>query len=149
MNTRGSERSSISALNGNTGPDELVAELHDENQLGLYNDSETNNVEEKNSKTKDESKEHPREEMTIIAINTKTEDGGSQSTATEGDGQDAFSRYSNRNVRMMHLLGLDSIAETNEDNIERSMVEEAANAQVNARKTRLSTELHGSAFFLN
>ena len=153
MNTKGNERNSASSSNARR--DRQVAEVEDERQLELVSDDETK-VEEEGGEVQEESKEDHKEE-TIISVKTKTEDGGAQAT-TEGNLQDAFSQYSNTNVRMMHLLGLDEDeGGANEDNTEWrdltgyrglwSLREEAANnAQVNARKTRLSTELHGEVF---
>ena len=59
-----------------------------------------------------------------IAAKMKTQDGGSQEVAessSSSSSTDAFSPYSNTNVRMMHLLGLDDdddneAASNNEDN---------------------------------
>ena len=50
-----------------------------------------------------------------VKIKTKTEDGGSPQVA-ESDGSDAFSRWSNTNARMTHLLTLEGIDPANEDN---------------------------------
>ena len=98
---------------------------------------------------------------TTITAKMKTHDGGSQQVveSSSGSGTDAFSRYSNTNVRMMHLLGLDDDEEAsnNEDSIDwqeitgyldlRHLGEREANSHGRIeRKTRLSTELHSTAF---
>mmetsp|Transcript_32042 Transcript_32042/g.54684 ORF Transcript_32042/g.54684 Transcript_32042/m.54684 type:complete len:147 (+) Transcript_32042:3-443(+) len=87
---------------------------------------------------------------TTFTIKIKTEDGGSHHTA-ESDGSDTFSRLSNRNVRMMHLLNLDEINEDDRDNVEWQPhvgYEGGAAGEDNgntSRKTMLSTELHPDA----
>lgn len=92
------------------------------------------------------------QDITVLAP-TKTEDGGSQAS---GDGSDAFSRFSNRNVRMTYLLGLGGTDEENRDSADwmehvgyqgrRRLRDGAAGEGSNTRKTRISTELHPSAF---
>lgn len=93
-----------------------------------------------------------------ILIKTKVEDGGSgagQSETTGTDAEDTFLRYSNDNVRMMHLLGLDEDdpEAANEDNTGwqqltgfqgRRNLRDGVNT--NTRNSRLSNELHVSAF---
>ena len=71
---------------------------------------------------------------------------------------DAFSRYSNTNVRMMHLLGINDDDEANnEDNtdwqeitgylgLRPEGVGDHFNIDRIERKTQLSTELHSNAF---
>ena len=95
-----------------------------------------------------------KKEETTLRAKTKTEDGGSQDAP--GDGTDAFSRYSNTNVRMMSLLQPGN-TDGNEDNTDwqeligyRGLrrVREGVDVNDGSRKTRLSTELHPSAFFV-
>ena len=97
-----------------------------------------------------------KQQFKIITVKTKTEDGGSPRVA-ESDGSDAFSRWSNTNARMTHLLTLEGIDPANEDNTDwkaligyqgfRRLREGGVDLSTNStRKTRLSTELHDSVF---
>ena len=98
-----------------------------------------------------------KQQFKIITVKTKTEDGGSARVA-ESDGSDAFSRWSNTNARMTHLLTLEGIDPANEDNTDwkaligyqgfRRLREGGVDLSTNSsRKTRLSTELHDSVFY--
>ena len=99
-----------------------------------------------------------KQQFKIITVKTKTEDGGSPQVA-ESDGSDAFSRWSNTNARMTHLLTLEGIDPANEDNTDwkalvgyqgfRRLREGGVDHSTtnSTRKTRLSTELHDSVFY--
>ena len=150
-----SERKNIGVNNNdNARLEESVTEVQQQHEWQL-GDTDGTRAEEKDGTLKGESKGGIQKEYLTQAVKTKTKDGGSQ--ATENNGSDAFSQYSNTNVRMMHLLGLDDAEEANEDNTDwqqligyqgiRRLREGGANQDGNARKTRLSTELHGSAFY--
>ena len=137
--------------NDNARLEEIVAEVQHGRQIG---DTDETKAEEKDDTLQDESKDDTQQEERNLTVKTKTEDGGSQ--ASKRHRSDAFSQYSNTNVRMMHLLGLDETEEANEDNTDwqqligyqgiRRLREGGANQDGNARNTRLSTELHGSSF---
>ena len=94
-----------------------------------------------------------------ISIKTKVEDGGSNKRTRETGDQDAFSRYSDRNVRMTHLMELDieDPEVANEDNTEWQRLmgfrdlrqyRDGANS-TEERKTKLTFEVHISAFLHN
>ena len=91
--------------------------------------------------------EEKAEETITVRVKTKMEDGGSQAASSTRNGRDAFLRYSNDAVRMRHLLGHDEedAAAANEDI--RDHQEGADAEQATKRKTRLSFELHDSAFY--
>jgi len=102
-----------------------------------------------------EKQEHKKQGLTHLTVKTKKEDGGSQTTVTESNESDAFSRYSNTNVRMMHLLGIDDDESVNGDNLDWQRLtgyqggrnlKEGAGQDENERKTKLSTELHYNVF---
>ena len=73
-----------------------------------------------------------------LAVKTKTQDGGSNTTPKGNDGSDTFSRYSNPSVRR-RLLGLDDAEAPNEG--------AGAINNTAVRKTRLTTEVHDSVFY--
>ena len=95
--------------------------------------------------------------LKAIEVPTKVADGGSTiraSNETE-DHPDLFMRYSNQNVRMTHLLGLDEEDSevANEDNTEWQQIvgyHRALRTNVGEtdRKTRLSWELYPDVFYL-
>ena len=64
-----------------------------------------------------------------LAVKTKTQDGGSNTTPKGNDGSDTFSRYSNPSVRR-RLLGLDDAEAPHEG---------AGAINTAVRKTRLTT----------
>ena len=96
-----------------------------------------------------------QEVFRVGLIKTKTNDGGSHE-ASDGV-PDKFALFSNRNSRMMHLLGLaDQMEHEEDDEVWRrltgyqgaqNIVRVGAHAQGNSRETKLSTELHPSAFY--
>ena len=148
MNTGGSEWHSIVVNNfDNARIEESLTKVIVQHARQLA-DTDERRAEEKDATLQDKNKER------IFTVKTKTEDGGSQ--GTENNGSDAFSKYSNTKVRMMHLLGLDETEEANEDNTDwqqltgyqghRRLREGGADQDGNTRNTRLSTELHGSSF---
>ena len=152
MITGGSETDTIGVINNeNARLEEIVAELQHGLQVG---DTDGTKAEGKDDTIQDESKYDTHQEERTLTVKTKTEDGGSQ--ASKRHRSDAFSQYSNTNVRMMHLLGLDDTEEANEDNTDWQQLtgyqglkrprEGGADQDGNARNTRLSTELHDSAF---
>ena len=63
------------------------------------------------------------------------------------EGQDAFLHYSNITVRMRHLLGLEDAEAANEDIRDHLDAGVQADKGSTSRKTRLSFELHDSAFY--
>ena len=149
MNTGGSEWHSIVVNNFDNAriEESLTKEIvQHARQLA---DTDERRAEEKDATLQDKNKER------IFTAKTKTEDGGSQ--GTENNGSDAFSKYSNTKVRMMHLLGLDDAVGGNEDNADwqhytgyqgrRRLREGGSNQDGNTRNTRLSTELHDSVFY--
>ena len=89
--------------------------------------------------------EEKSEETITVRVKTKTEDGGSQVASTT-NGWDAFLHYSNDTVRMRHLLGLEEedAAAANEDIRDH---QERADVEATKRKSRISFELHDSAFY--
>ena len=96
------------------------------------------------TKTAVTSKKRRLKVLPFVLVKTKTEDGGSPVAPSTSKGRDAFSHYSSDAVRMRHLLGHAEAA--NED------IRDHPDAGVQAdkdtsRKTRLSFELHGSAFY--
>ena len=92
----------------------------------------------------DTAQEEEAEQITFVIVKTKTEDGGSPVVSSTSKGRDAFSHYSSDAVRMRHLLGHAEAA--NEDI--RDHPDAGAQADKDtSRKTRLSFELHGSAFY--
>jgi len=120
-----------------------------------------NNADEEKERQKegneiDEKQEHKKKEYVDVIVKTKKEDGGSLTTVTENNESDAFSRYSNTNVRMMHLLGIDDDESVNGDNLDWQRLtgyqggrnlKEGAGQDENERKTKLSTELHYDALY--
>mmetsp|Transcript_21059 Transcript_21059/g.38599 ORF Transcript_21059/g.38599 Transcript_21059/m.38599 type:complete len:165 (+) Transcript_21059:252-746(+) len=151
MNTGDNEWISIGVNNyDNARIEESVTEVIVQHGRQLA-DTDERRAEEKDDTLQDKSKQM------IITVKTKTEDGGGGSQPTEKNGPDAFSKYSNTNVRMMYLLGLDDAAGGNEDNADWQhytgyqgrwrLREGGVNQDGNARKTRLSTELHVSVFY--
>ena len=93
--------------------------------------------------------EEKAEETTTVRVKTKTEDGGSQvASSSTRYGRDAFLHYSNDTIRMRHLLGHDeedaAAAAANEDIQDH---QEGAEVEATKRKTRISFELHDSAFY--
>lgn len=107
-----------------------------------------------------------RSKVMAVKVLTKVEDGGTVQLASTENNVDeqqatdnnAFQRYSNTNVRMTHLLGLDEEDPdvANEDNTDwrqitgyegrRVLRQGVADNDENTRKTRLSTELHADVF---
>lgn len=121
-------------------------------------DNETKE-EKKNEEAKEESESNTLSEgseETTLRVEAETRDGGVHDAPSNNEGRDAFSRYSNTNVRMMHLLQLDNGEdEGNEDNTDWQeltgyqglrRLREGVDEADNTRRTRLSTELHPSAF---
>ena len=90
--------------------------------------------------------EEKEEETITVRVKTKTEDGGSQVASSTRNGRDAFLHYSNDTIRMRHLLGLDEedAVAANEDIRGH---QEGADVEATKRKTRISFELHYSAFY--
>eukprot|EP00584_Thalassiosira_punctigera_P018394 CAMPEP_0172552556 /NCGR_PEP_ID=MMETSP1067-20121228/45827_1 /TAXON_ID=265564 ORGANISM="Thalassiosira punctigera, Strain Tpunct2005C2" /NCGR_SAMPLE_ID=MMETSP1067 /ASSEMBLY_ACC=CAM_ASM_000444 /LENGTH=200 /DNA_ID=CAMNT_0013340559 /DNA_START=17 /DNA_END=619 /DNA_ORIENTATION=- len=86
-------------------------------RLGDINELKSGDMHEA-QKDKSDEQTRQKEWGQTFKMPMKTEDGGSAAAVTEGGGSDAFSRYSDRNVRMMHLLGLDDGdgEESNEEN---------------------------------
>ena len=87
--------------------------------------------------------------MPFVLVKTKTEDGGSPVASSTGRKvRDAFLQYSNNTVRMRHLLGLEEAEQANQDNqedhLDAGVLADKGNT---SRKTRLSFELHDSAFY--
>lgn len=76
----------------------------------------------------------------VFEVATKTEDGGSRATNT--DGSDAFSRFSNRNIRMRYLLGLGGTDVENQDNQDWM---EITGYQEGLERRRADTEPDGTA----
>lgn len=147
MNALVSKNSATAGGNPSAVQDDLRGEVGDE----------TKNA-EVNYKAEEQDEPSDAEELqqvgTFSIVETKTEDAGSQ--AHDGHmSSDAFSRYSNTNVRMMMLLGLSDGTddEENEDNevwkdiIGYQDLRRARGAGQDVRKTRISTELHPSAFY--
>lgn len=153
MNEEGSEKTTGANISARTESELTVAEVYHE-QLRLDNEPKGEN---KNGKPQKESKDDNGEDRKLqeeskddlaewfVKVKTKTNDGGSPATENEYRPDNAFSRYSNRNVRMMHLLGPPDNNDDGDANNE-AIREGEANPDANARKTRLSTELHVRAF---
>eukprot|EP00584_Thalassiosira_punctigera_P027430 CAMPEP_0172576056 /NCGR_PEP_ID=MMETSP1067-20121228/137528_1 /TAXON_ID=265564 ORGANISM="Thalassiosira punctigera, Strain Tpunct2005C2" /NCGR_SAMPLE_ID=MMETSP1067 /ASSEMBLY_ACC=CAM_ASM_000444 /LENGTH=196 /DNA_ID=CAMNT_0013368717 /DNA_START=9 /DNA_END=599 /DNA_ORIENTATION=- len=125
------------------------------NWLGDTNEAKSGGTREV-SKDEIEKETQPKEWGQTIRVPMKTGDGGS-ALAADADGSDAFSRYSNRNVRMMHLLNLDDDdeGEANEENTDWRRItgyqgleegEAEQNGKAGGRKTCLSTELDPHIF---
>jgi hypothetical protein len=94
-----------------------------------------------------EDQEEEAEQITFVLVKTKTEDGGSPVAPSTSKGRDAFSHYSNDDVRMRHLLGLEDAEAANEDIRDHLDAGVQADKGSTSRKTRLSFELHDSAFY--
>jgi hypothetical protein len=94
-----------------------------------------------------EDQEEEAEQITFVLVKTKTEDGGSPVAPSTSTGRDSFSRYSNDAVRMRHLLGLEDAQAANEDIRDHLDAGVQADNDNTSRKTRLSFELHDSAFY--
>lgn len=101
-----------------------------------------------------------------VTVPTKNHDGGGGAArvptenGAEGQGgtaarPDAFALLSNQNVRMTHLLGLDSNGDAQADNVQWQAItgyqnlrrpRQGLEADENERRTRLSTELYPDVF---
>ena len=105
----------------------------------------------KKSKTKTAvtSKKRRLKVLPFVLVKTKTEDGGSPVaySTVRKEGRDAFLHYSNNTVRMRHLLGLKEAEQANQD-IQEDHLDAGGQADKGtSRNTRLSFELHDSAFY--
>ena len=91
---------------------------------------------------------------TIVQVPLKQHDGGTERDSDQDEGSDSFARWSNDNARMMYLLTLDEGGPdgANDDNEDWMKLVGYQGLRPRAsdtteRQTRLSTELHDSAFF--
>lgn len=99
-----------------------------------------------------------------VTVPTKTRDGGGAAELSTENGAaneeparpDAFARYSNQNVRMTHLLGLDNgNAQAENDVTWRAItgyqclrrLRQGVEVDENERRTRLPTELYPDTFY--
>ena len=101
------------------------------------------------TKTAVTSKKRRLKVLPFVLVKTKTEDGGSPVaySTVRKEGRDAFLHYSNNTVRMGHLLGLEDAQTANQDIQEDHLDAVQADKDNTSRKTRLSFELHDSAFY--
>ena len=119
---------------------------HHDNYLGDKKQDEDGNNEQVEGQD-DIAQEEEAEQITFVLVKTKTEDGGSPVAPSTSTGRDSFSRYSNDAVRMRHLLGLEDAQAANEDIRDHLDAGVQADNDNTSRKTRLSFELHDSAFY--
>ena len=134
---------------------------HETTMSGSQGKPKTEGNEQTTTEHKEEEvQDEEQTKFNVQKVRTKVDDGGTilQDGSTGSDRLDVFLRYSNDNVRMTHLLGLDDEdpEAANEDNTHWQQItgyrglrriREGSNANdENARKTRLSTELHLDAF---
>ena len=120
---------------------------HHDNYLGDKKQDEDGNNEQVEGQD-DIAQEEEAEQITFVLVKTKTEDGGSPvASSASRNGRDAFLHYSNDAVRMMHLLGLEDAEGVNHQDTQQDHPEAEVNAEDITRKTRISFELHNSAFY--